>query len=380
MQHPPFSFSKDITLHGITVHVPHIHHIVPALAHILYTYVLTVYVTSATLSPWTLPSPNTSSTSSKPSDNSPPGPKPVPRPRTGSLKTNQHSPQKPSQRPQQVQVPTTQPSIVFGPRNASEPAIRPLMSEVPPLPGKKRRTTSGPEIIVESQSQGSLSSITESTETITNSLSSSVITPTNSNSQQNPPPVVSDDSTNKPPPSGSYHVPIEVGDKENKSGDTSPKLAITDTTVTSVPILAPPMPAPRRGASRKRSANAPTSDLAPGPVSPLATNQMSSTRSGSASPIIFGNGSVSNGTGLQVPDQNPSQRAVPLAIAFQETCNAIFKGTDVTKCQIKVDGEMVMSFPADFIPKVSSHDVLSFRLEHMEDVVGLRHNQRLVKK
>ena len=373
-----FEWKLDITLHRITiynVHVPHIHHIVPALAYILYTYVLTVYVTSATLSPWTLPSPT-------PSDTSPPGPKPVPRPRTGSLKTNQHSPQKPSQRPQQLSTSTNDTAFkCVGPRNASEPAIRPLMSEAPPLPGKKRCTTSGPEIIVESQSQGSLSAITESTETTTNSLSSSVIIPTNSNSQQNPPPpVVSDDSTNKPPPSGSYHVPIEVGDKENKSGDTSPKLAIKDTTVTSVPILALPMPAPRRGTSRKRSANAPTSDLAPGPVSPLATNQMSSTRSGSASPIIFGNGSVSNGTGLQVPAQNPSQRAVPLAIAFQETCNAIFKGTDVTKCQIKVDGEMVMSFPADFIPKVSSHDVLSFRLEHMEDVVGLRHNQRLVKK
>lgn len=247
--------------------------------------------------------------------------------------------------------------------------MKPVNSDAPPVPGKKRRTTSGPEIIVESQSHGSLSSITESTETITNSMSSSSdITPTNSNPKQSLP--TSDTS------SQNYHVPVEVGDKDSKS--TSPKLAKQETSATQLPILAPPLPAPRRGTSRKRSANTPTSDFTP--VSPLATSQISTSRSASASPIIFGNGSVSSGSSIQAPTQKPAQPVIPLAIAFQETCNAIFKGSDLTKCLIKVEGEMAMSFPAEFLSHVNSHDILSFKLENTENVVGMRHNQRLLQK
>lgn len=74
------------------------------------------------------------------------------------------------------------------------------------------------------------------------------------------------------------------------------------------------------------------------------------------------------------------QVVVPLAVAFQESCNAIFKGANPADCIAKVTGEMVMSFPANFIGWLESHDQLSFKLGSMDRIRQLLHNQVLLNR
>jgi hypothetical protein len=67
-------------------------------------------------------------------------------------------------------------------------------------------------------------------------------------------------------------------------------------------------------------------------------------------------------------------------VAVQETCNAIFKGNDMSKCVIKVNGEVMLSFPASYVSQLASHDVLAFRVANVDGVERLLHNQHLLKK
>ena len=76
----------------------------------------------------------------------------------------------------------------------------------------------------------------------------------------------------------------------------------------------------------------------------------------------------------------PVATVVPIAIAVQETCNAIFKGADVADCVVKVSGEVMMSFPASFLGQLSSHDPLVFKLANVESVERVLHNQNLLSR
>ena len=78
--------------------------------------------------------------------------------------------------------------------------------------------------------------------------------------------------------------------------------------------------------------------------------------------------------------QNVGGSVIPIAVAFQETCNAIFKGTDVSQCVAKVTGEIVMSFPANFVGHLNSHDTLQFKLSDTDNVERVLHNQHLLKR
>ena len=74
---------------------------------------------------------------------------------------------------------------------------------------------------------------------------------------------------------------------------------------------------------------------------------------------------------------------MPLAIAIHETCNAIFKGTSLSNCRVKVTGEVVMSFPASFLPFLGSYEPLKFRVVGValqDKVQRVLHNQHLIKK
>ena len=109
-------------------------------------------------------------------------------------------------------------------------------------------------------------------------------------------------------------------------------------------------------------------------VSPLVTTQCSALSPGpSATP-------PSNSPVVQAPSPSPptSVQSVPIAVAFQETCNVIFKGTDVSQCVVKVTGEMVVSLPSNYLGKLGSHSVLQFQLSGLHSVERLRHNQHLL--
>ncbi len=127
-----------------------------------------------------------------------------------------------------------------------------------------------------------------------------------------------------------------------------------------VPVILPP---PRKNlSSPKRNGSTSASDIRI--VSPLAV----STRSASGSPTAF------------VSSSKPSHPAIPLAIALRETCNAIFHGADAGKCVFKVSGEVVMSFPSNYMGTLGSSEPLSFKLSNIETVDRLLHNQQLLKK
>ena len=83
---------------------------------------------------------------------------------------------------------------------------------------------------------------------------------------------------------------------------------------------------------------------------------------------------------VRAPSPSPptTVQSVPIAVAFQETCNAIFKGTDVSQCVVKVTGEMVVSLPSNYLGKLGSHSVLQFQLSGLHSVERLRHNQHLL--
>ena len=156
-------------------------------------------------------------------------------------------------------------------------------------------------------------------------------------------------------------------------------------------ILPLPLPAPKRGgpSSRRRSSNPPPgigADLTGQVSSPLATAKMATPRSTSTSPISFtaGAGSTSNGLAtspLHATSSSVSPTTfVPIAVAIQETCHAVFKGNDMNKCVIKVTGEVMISFPANYIGQLGSHDTLVFKLSSVDSVERLLHNQHLLQK
>jgi hypothetical protein len=81
-----------------------------------------------------------------------------------------------------------------------------------------------------------------------------------------------------------------------------------------------------------------------------------------------------------VATTNPVDKVMPLAIAIHETCNAIFKGNDLSQCLVKVTGEVVISFPTSFLPLLDSYETLSFKVEAREKLERVLHNQNLLKK
>ncbi|XP_053394008.1 F-BAR domain only protein 2-like isoform X3 [Mercenaria mercenaria] len=74
---------------------------------------------------------------------------------------------------------------------------------------------------------------------------------------------------------------------------------------------------------------------------------------------------------------------VPLAVAFTETINAYFKGTDATKCSVKMTGNLMMSFPAGVVRVFMDNPnpaVLSFRLKNGSQLEQILLNKQLVSE
>lgn len=174
-------------------------------------------------------------------------------------------------------------------------------------------------------------------------------------------------SAEEPP---SIHSSIPPAIDETKSVDTSGLKQDPEPRLESGVTLTPPIPAPRKGNSTRRRASAEANAT----VSPLVTTQRSA-----LSPVPSTT-PPSNGPVIRAPSPSPptTVQSVPIAMAFQETCNAIFKGTDISQCVVKVTGEMVVSLPSNYLGKLGSHSALLFRLSGLHTVERLRHNQHLL--
>ncbi len=72
---------------------------------------------------------------------------------------------------------------------------------------------------------------------------------------------------------------------------------------------------------------------------------------------------------------------VPLAVAFQEICHACFRGADENGCQVRLIGDMMVSFPAGIVQLVSSNPnpaPLQFRIKNAKSLESVIPNKQLI--
>ncbi|EFA11218.2 F-BAR domain only protein 2 isoform X3 [Tribolium castaneum] len=72
---------------------------------------------------------------------------------------------------------------------------------------------------------------------------------------------------------------------------------------------------------------------------------------------------------------------IPLAVAFHEIVHSYFRGADETRCQVKMSGEMMLSFPAGIVTILANNPnpaKLVFRVKNTQRLVNILPNKQLV--
>ncbi|XP_039297957.1 F-BAR domain only protein 2 [Nilaparvata lugens] len=72
---------------------------------------------------------------------------------------------------------------------------------------------------------------------------------------------------------------------------------------------------------------------------------------------------------------------IPLAVAFHEIIHSYFRGTDETKCQVKLSGDMMVSFPAGIVAVLANNPnpaQLTFRVRNSGKLENVLPNTQLV--
>ena len=72
---------------------------------------------------------------------------------------------------------------------------------------------------------------------------------------------------------------------------------------------------------------------------------------------------------------------VPLAVAFQEVCHAMFNGSEESKCQTRLIGDMMVSFPAGIVQVVANNPnpaQLSFKIKNADILESVVPNTKLI--
>ncbi|XP_017754155.1 PREDICTED: F-BAR domain only protein 2 isoform X5 [Eufriesea mexicana] len=72
---------------------------------------------------------------------------------------------------------------------------------------------------------------------------------------------------------------------------------------------------------------------------------------------------------------------IPLAVAFHEIVHSYFRGTDETRCQVKLSGDMMLSFPAGIVAVLANNPSpakLTFRVRNSNRLEKLFPNNQLV--
>ncbi|KAF5272837.1 hypothetical protein FQR65_LT00433 [Abscondita terminalis] len=72
---------------------------------------------------------------------------------------------------------------------------------------------------------------------------------------------------------------------------------------------------------------------------------------------------------------------IPLAVAFHEIVHSFFRGTDETRCQVKMSGEMMLSFPAGIVAVLANNPnpaKLAFRVRNTQKLSSILPNKQLV--
>lgn len=72
---------------------------------------------------------------------------------------------------------------------------------------------------------------------------------------------------------------------------------------------------------------------------------------------------------------------VPLAVAFQEVCHACFRGADESQVQVRLIGDLMISFPAGIVNVIANNvnpAPLQFRLSNSNSLESLLPNKELI--
>lgn len=72
---------------------------------------------------------------------------------------------------------------------------------------------------------------------------------------------------------------------------------------------------------------------------------------------------------------------IPLAVAFHEIIHSYFRGTDETKCQVKMSGDMMLSFPTGIVGVLANNPnpaKLCFKLKNIHRLDNILPNKQLI--
>ncbi|CAO1402382.1 unnamed protein product [Diamesa tonsa] len=93
------------------------------------------------------------------------------------------------------------------------------------------------------------------------------------------------------------------------------------------------------------------------------------------------------GVGVGLGSRGPSpltigmSDTIPLAIAFHEIIHAFFKGSDESRCQVKMSGDMMLSFPAGIVNVLANNPnpaKLCFRIKNVQNLDNILPNKQLI--
>ena len=158
------------------------------------------------------------------------------------------------------------------------------------------------------------------------------------------------------------------GDLFSEVGDITPDLPQKQST-SSTPTgsIAIPRPPSRRGESQSTR----------GRMSPATIS-----RADSVASLEFRASGVGVGT-----SRGPSPLTIgladtiPLAVAFHEIVHSYFRGSDETRCQVKLSGDMMLSFPAGILTVLTNNPSpakLIFRIKNSNRLEKVLPNSQLI--
>ncbi|XP_066602571.1 F-BAR domain only protein 2-like isoform X3 [Prorops nasuta] len=203
---------------------------------------------------------------------------------------------------------------------------------------------------------------------------SSASTPTGSHPYaplQSPPPLSSSPIPQSAQPQSAppiqTHSRFPDGDLFSEVGDITPALPPKQS-ASSTPTgsIAIPRPPSRRGEGTQR-----------GRMSPATISRADSVASLEFRTAGVGVGSSRGPSPLTIGLAD----TIPLAVAFHEIVHSYFRGTDETRCQVKLSGDMMLSFPAGIVAVLANNPSpakLSFRIKNSNRLERLVPNSQLV--
>jgi len=141
------------------------------------------------------------------------------------------------------------------------------------------------------------------------------------------------------------------------------------------PLTLQPSPspsfAPSMGSVMPRADSVVSLEFRPGSVvSSSSMSRPGSSRSAGPSPLT-----------VSVPSSGAVD-SIPLAVAFQEVVHALFRGSDESRCQVRIGGDMLLSFPAGLIQLINSQPnsipPISFRIKNFSSLESVVPNKQVL--